>query len=287
VRRPAPYLIALLLVAASFSLATVLQPRATRWGRKAQGDSVLKVLMGDGRRLFANHFFVKADIYFHSGYYPSIFDQAAASSRDTRHMMGDEEGGHEGEEHEKEMDFLGPPRDWIERFGRHFIVTHHTHLENGSERELLPWLRLSAELDPQRVDTYTVSAYWLRSRLGKVKEAEQFLREGWRANPNSYEILFELGRLYHENYHDANRARNVWELAMRRWRETEAGKEKPNNLALDQIAANLGRLEEEQGNLQRAIEYYEQARKVSPTPAALEKQVHEIQQRLAAQSRHP
>ena len=32
--------------------------------------------MGDSRQLFANHFFTKADVYFHSGYYPSVFDQA-------------------------------------------------------------------------------------------------------------------------------------------------------------------------------------------------------------------
>ena len=54
---------------------------------------------------------------------------------------------------------------------------------------------------------------------GKVAEAEKFLRDGLRANPDSYEILFELGRLYYESEHDAARARNVWELALRRWQE--------------------------------------------------------------------
>jgi len=50
------------------------------------------------------------------------------------------------------------------------------------------------------VDTYTVAAFWLRSKLGKVSEAEQFLREGLRANPDSDQILFALGQLYFENY---------------------------------------------------------------------------------------
>ena len=49
-------------------------------------DNHEQVLLGDGRKLFANHFFVKADVSFHSGYYPSIFDQAQPS-KDTRHMM--------------------------------------------------------------------------------------------------------------------------------------------------------------------------------------------------------
>ncbi len=61
--------------------------------------------------------------------------------------------------------------------------------------------------------TYTVTAYWLRQRMNKVDEADAVLHEGLRNNPGSYDILFELGRLYDESYHDTNRARNVWELA--------------------------------------------------------------------------
>jgi tetratricopeptide (TPR) repeat protein len=116
------------------------------------------------------------------------------------------------------MSFLGKPRDWIDGFGRHFMITEHTHLTGGNEREILPWLRVSASLDPHRVDTYTVASYFLRSRLGDAEQAERFLREGLSANPNSYEILFELGRLYHENLHDSDRAQGVLELALRRWR---------------------------------------------------------------------
>ncbi len=179
-KRFRPYLILLLLLAACFSLATILQPRASGWSKRAQSDNILNVLFGDGRRLFANHFFVQADVSFHSGYYPSIFDQARAP-KDTRHLTA-KEGEPAAEEHEKQMNFFGPPRDWIERFGRHFIITEHTHLQGNNEREILPWLKISAELDPQKVETYTVATYWLRN-LGKVNEAEDFLRQGLRSNP--------------------------------------------------------------------------------------------------------
>ena len=91
-------LLLLLLLAGAFSLATTLQPRALKWSKRAQADSVLKVLLGDGRRLFANHFFVKADKYFHSGYYPSIFDRAEAP-KDTRHLTEQEEEHGNDEEH--------------------------------------------------------------------------------------------------------------------------------------------------------------------------------------------
>jgi tetratricopeptide (TPR) repeat protein len=282
VRAPTRVLVLLLLISSGFALATLLQQRAPGWNPRGQGGGVLKVLFGDGRRLFANHFFEEADVYFHSGYYPSIFDRAAAP-KDTRHLTESEgeHHGHEESEHEKQMAFLGPPRDWIERFGRHFIITEHTHLENGQEREILPWLRLSAELDPQRIDTYTVAAYWLRLRLGKVKEAEQFLREGLRNNPDSYEILFELGRLYYENYKDADRARNVWELALRKWNDREAGKKEPDLFPLEQIALNLSRLEEAQGNFKRAIDLLELAKRASPHPQSLQEQIEELKRKLS------
>jgi tetratricopeptide (TPR) repeat protein len=270
-----------LLLAACFSLATVLQERVSDWSRRGESGNVLKVLLGDGRRLFANQFFVQADVSFHSGYYPSIFDQANRP-KDTSHLTA-KEGEPAAEEHEKQMNFLGPPRDWIERFGRRFIVTEHTHLEGNSKSEILPWLKLAAELDPQKTETYTVAAFWLRD-LGKTKEAERFLREGLLNNPESYEILLELGRLYYENNHDPARPRRIWDLALRRWSEQETAGKKPDPIKLDQIAVNLAHLEEKEGNLARAIELLELAKKASPQPGALQKQIDELKQKLAAPS---
>jgi len=271
-------LVLILLGSSVFTLATILQPRALRWSRQGNSDSALAIVFGEGRRLFANHFFVKADVYFHSGYYPSIFDQAQAP-KDSHHLTQEDTGGPRGdaeEEHERKMSFLGPPRDWIERFGRHFMVTQHSHLSGGDQREILPWLRLSADLDPQRVETYTVAAFWLRRELGKVNEAEQFLREGLRANPNSYEILFELGRLYREDRHDNARARNVWQLALRRWQEREAHQKEPDLRARGDIAINLARLEEDEGNLAAAISYLELVKASSPWPQVIQQQIDEL-----------
>ena len=278
-KRLGPYVILVLLLAAGFSLATILQERVPNWSKRGQSDNMLKLLLGDGRRLFADQFFVQADVAFHSGYYPSIFDQANRP-KDTSHLTA-KEGEPAAEEHEKQMNFMGPPRDWIERFGRHFIVNEHTHLEGSHESEILPWLKLSADLDPQKIETYTVAAYWLRD-LGRVKEAEHFLREGLLSNPDSYDILFELGRLYDENNHDAVRARKIWELALRRWSEQEAAGKKPELLKLGQIADFLAHLEEKEGNLTRAIELLELAKKASPNPQALQKQIEELRQKLGA-----
>ena len=290
---PRPILLVTLLLALCFTLATSLQLRTERWTTRTDSDGILKILLGDGRRMFANHFFVKADVYFHSGYYPSIFDQAASvQTAGSRHMTEvhedhDEHDGHDGHAHEesaheKAMNFLGQPRDWIDRFGRNFYSSKHSHLDHpGEAREILPWLRISADLDPQRVETYTVASYWLRNHLGKVAEAEQFLREGLRANPSSYEILFELGDLYDKNHKDPVHARNLWELALRRYREQEAADKHPDIFVYQQIVTNLAILEEQQGDLAKALYYRELEVKVSPTPGVVQKQIDELKQKLA------
>ena len=187
----------------------VPSPMVPFLGRKPAPDreDVLTTALGDSRKLLARQFYVKADAYFHSGYYPTIFD--AAKPSDKLHIAATAQGQHE----EEGADFLGKPKDWIDSFGRHFFPSEHRHLgedpdhhdehgdehheehgKQGEERELLPWLKLAATLDPERPETYIVTSFWLRSQLDKPNEAEQFLREGLRANPGHPEMLFELGR---------------------------------------------------------------------------------------------
>jgi len=287
-RIPGIFVLVILLFA-GFTLGTLLQQRVLNWTNRDRSGGLFKILLGDGRRLFANHFFVKADISFHSGYYPTIFDQGARPAE--AHIAEAAAKDSQSPEEEEKMDFLGKPRDWIEAFGRHFRVTDHQHLEGGKEREILPWLKLSAELDPQNVQTYTVAAFMLRNHLGKPQEAEEFLREGLHArlhaNPNSYEILFELGRLYWENDHDAVHARNVWHLAFRRWQEQESKKEKPDFFLFDKITVNLARLEESQHNYAAAIEWFEMAKKNSPNPDALQKQIDDVRAKTNAPANNP
>jgi tetratricopeptide (TPR) repeat protein len=279
-----PYWILALLLAVCFSLATGIEPRALKWSSHRKSDNVFSVLFGEGRRMFANEFFTMADVYFHSGYYPSIFD---LREEGTKAIVAASHGETETEEDEKKEDFLGKPTDWIDRFGRHFRITKHTHLEHSNEREILPWLRLAADTDPQMIETYVVGAYFLRDHLKRPQEAEVFLREGLRNNPDSYEILFELGRLYYENYHDTDHARNVWELAIRKWLALPPEIQKENKIAFDKLAVNLAWLERDAGNYEDAIRWLQAAQKVSPAPGALQQQIDEIKRKMAAQTNAP
>ncbi len=273
-------------MAVCFTLGTCLQLRVEKWNTRAQSDSLLAILLGDGQRMFANHFFTKADVYFHSGYYPSWMDQGMATP-DPGHMTEEHHDEHEEAEHEKAMDFLGAPKDWIDRFGRNFFPSTHAHLDKpGESREILPWLRLSADMDPQRIQTYTVGAFWLRRELGKVDEAEQFLREGLKANPDSCEILLELGRLYDENRHNPVHAGNLMQLALRRWDEQEQAQKKPDEGIRLQVLIFLSHVEEEQGNFRQALHYRELELSLSPPqPEIVKQQIEELRAKLGEEKR--
>ena len=289
-----PRTFVLLLVAllvSCFGLAAHLEPQFQAWqGSRASGD-IFNVVLGDSRRMFANSFYVKADEYYHSGYYPTMFDDNAAFQ--TTHMAADT-GAVNDKNRGDEHGFLGPTRNWIDAFGRHFFPDRHTHLDtggadddlSGSEnvREILPWLKLSADLDPDNVQTYTVTAFWLRMRMNNVKEADAMLHEGLRNCPDSYDILFELGRLYYESYHDTDRARNVWEAGVRLWLKIyptlDPEAQKDNRLIMEQLTTHLAKLEEDAGNLPKAIDWFQVAQKVSVSPDVIQQQVNRLKGKL-------
>jgi tetratricopeptide (TPR) repeat protein len=304
----APYLTVVLLGVGCFAAATWVGPQFDRMGTRREGGFLERTL-GESRRLFANHFFTRSDVYFHSGYYPSIFDQAGMKKENhlaetagakavnpphgaPGHVHDEHENDKDAEhsaaghvhdehcEHGDEHDFLGKPKDPMDAFSRHFYVTMHTHLtEKGSNapKEILPWLQLSAKLNPQLVQSYTVGAYWLRN-VNKDAEAEQFLREGLRHNPQSYEIMLELGRCYFER-RDNERARNILETAMQSWNEQELSKpdEQQNKFAAAQIVNYLAVIEDRSGHRDRTISWLETLKKFSPRHEEISKRIAEVQ----------
>jgi len=274
-----PPVILAALLALAFSLAVSLAPRIDGWSNRDKSNNVIGMMFGDGRKLFANHFFTMADVYFHSGYYPSVFDRNASEQKE---IIAASHGKKESEEDEKKEIFFNQPKDWVDAFGRNFRITQHTHLEHHDEREILPWLRLAADLDPQKIETFTVGAFFLREHLNRADQAEAFLREGLRNNPDSYEILFELGRLYQESYHDLNRARNAWELGVKKFLVLPEAVRNDNKIVYEALVVNLAYLEKEAGHWPEAIRWFELGIKVSPNPAALQQQINLIHQNLAA-----
>jgi tetratricopeptide (TPR) repeat protein len=292
-------LLTALLLAVALSLVTSLEPWFQSWaGSRTDSGNLLSVALGDSRRLFAKHVYSKADAYFHSGYYPSIFDERPEETK--LHIAANAGSGHE---EPADPAHTATPRDWIDRFGRHFYPSVHTHLgqakcgpeckhgeedheghdePKGQERELLPWLKLAATLDPDRPETYVTASFWLRSQLGKVAEAEQFLREGLQRVPGEPELLFELGRIYRENHKDNRRARTVWQAALAQWRKTRTLDSPDDEFLYVQILVNLAKVEEDEKNFAKAIEHLEALLGASAGRESVQKWIAELKQRQAA-----
>jgi len=321
------YLSIVLLSVVAFCFATTLEPWHQSWeGGRTKTDNIIQVALGDSRQLFARHFFLKADAYFHNGYYPTIYDSKEGYGQ--AHIAEQSAGGAE----ERELDYLGKPRDWIDAFSRNFFPSRHTHIgdsgcghsccqrahegektettsagdadhgpahahehdhdancehqhehesgegpELGSdlrptdEREIMPWLKVALELDPKRVETYVVAAFWLRSSLKQIDQAERLLRDGLQQVPGNPELLFELGRVLFEERKDTVRGRNVWELGLKKWDEQESGRENPNFFLAAQLLGNLATLEEKAGNNDAAIRHLERLAAISPNKGSIAK----------------
>jgi hypothetical protein len=289
----AGWLLALLL-AGGFTLATSLQLWFQNWsGNRLNAESLIDVLLGDSRRLFANHFFVEADVYLHAGYYPSIFDQVPArgklkvAANDAHAEEDEKEHGKAGHEHHDEKDdlpdFMSTPKNWIERFGRNFYPTEHRHMESKKDvAEILPWLAMSAKLDPHRIETITVTAFWLRKHLGRVQEALDLLRVGLRDNPDNVEIMYELGLVYYDGFHDTVRARNLWEAALARWKEHAAKEDNPDRLMLGKILTFLADLEEKDGHPDMVLKYLEILKTTSPFRDTIQHRIDGLRKAQAA-----
>lgn len=308
-----------LLLVLCFCMALGVERGLEQWsaGRPDKGN-IVELLLGDSRRLFADYLFTRADIYFHSGFYLSRFESnPAKKSAPGEHVCDDPEHHHEhaheeheggsevpeghenetaeehaahagGDEREDHPTSKDEPRDWIERFGRAFYPATHTHLDQGGAngksggiREILPWLKMSADLDPSRIETYTVAAYWLDERLNRPEEAKAFLREGLRLNPGNPTMLFELGALAWKEK-SVDEARRLWEVALSRWRELAAA-ENPaaDEFLLERIYAHLAELERQAGNPQKAIEYLTPLQQLSPAPESIAKQIEELKGQIA------
>jgi hypothetical protein len=271
-----------LLLSCAFGLAANLSCWFMQWpGNRAGSNNLMEVAMGDARRMFANHFFVKADAYFHSGMYPTIYDNG--ESFQTPHIAEDS-GAMKGKNTGDETSFLGKPRNWIDAFGRQFYPSVHTHLSEGGANgkeggntvgEILPWLKLSSELDPKRVETYTVTAYWLR-RMGKVNESEEELREGLKENPGNPQLLFDLGRLFLESRKNPVSARNVWQAGLRNLSSLPDKEIDQNKFIAQQILAGLAHLEESEHHTNEAIAWLEKLKKVSATPQNVERWLKDL-----------
>ena len=126
---PAAALLLLWGVAFSMAAQLTLSPL-----NLLSGDtSVAERLLGASRVAFGNSFFEEADNYFHKGV---------------------------GHVHQKAFS-----NDLFQMLKAEIEPSVHVHPEGVEVSEIMPWLRFTTEMDPNNVDAYLTTAYWLEDSI--------------------------------------------------------------------------------------------------------------------------
>ncbi|MFH1305158.1 MAG: tetratricopeptide repeat protein [Candidatus Omnitrophota bacterium] len=151
--------------------------------------------LGETRSVVSAVSILQADRYFHGG-------------------IGDMNGTHaeclasagKGSLHEEQSrDKIAPgmnPFNILFRISENIEITAHRHLSGDQVKEIIPWLYYAARIDPHNIMAYTITGFYLADKLHKVNEALDFLRNGLRNNPASWQINAEMGRIYFEHVKD-------------------------------------------------------------------------------------
>ena len=162
-------------------------------------------LIAGSKKFVAHECWIQADVYLHRGLvheYDGEHDDEHEFFHDSHeeahhHHDHDVAHNHNGEEcpfcghhHHKDV----KPNAFVPYNRGDFTNTKHK--TKFDDKELLPWLRLTAYMDPHLTKAYAVGGHWLAWRLGKAEEAIEFLEEGLENNPGAPDILAELGLVY-------------------------------------------------------------------------------------------
>lgn len=126
--------------------------------------------------------------------------------------------------------------------------------------------RLVVEVDPSYVEAYGNGA-WLLSSAGKDAEAVALYKKGIAANPNRYEVYFELGMYYYRKKDFANAEVNF----------SAATKHAPPAFVWKILAHSLEKL----GRLEDSLAAWDKAKAIDPKDPVIEINMSRIREKLA------
>lgn len=141
----------------------------------------LSRFLGSSKEAIGDTLFLKADAYYHGGVAEHVEETAAELAREG-HIEDDSTQA----------------RDWVDAVNRRVRGTDHVHLTRDEQKELLPFFALAVRLDPHNIEALLTTAYWLDENFGRTDRAISTLKQGFRDNPTSGPLVFQLGRLYHK-----------------------------------------------------------------------------------------
>ncbi len=127
------------------------------------------------------------------------------------------------------------------------------HWHNGQLEPIIPLCRQIIKLDPQDAEGYSVAG-WVSMQLGKDEQALQFYEQGMAANPQDWDLPADVGlRFYAVHKKDLQKALVYLKRAAELPSPTYVKRTYARTLT------KAARQEEQNGNQQKAREYYKQA----------------------------
>ncbi|MFT5499499.1 MAG: tetratricopeptide (TPR) repeat protein, partial [Kiritimatiellia bacterium] len=180
--------------------------------RMERNASSIGSMLGELRTSMSDILFLKTERYLHGGvaYTPHINKKVLSVSGTQSEMFAHQKGVGPGDsealvmesDSEKGTETIIPTAS--EDF-RGFIGQLHRdvkpwldptkHAGHADGKEVLPWFRVMTLSDPHYVRAYSVGAWWLKTK--NLDAAFEFIREGIKNNPNSFQVHAALGDLHY------------------------------------------------------------------------------------------
>ena len=237
----------------------------TSIAQPAADGSILFRFLGETRSIISSLSILQADLYFHGGV-GHFFEEH-------EHGFGVAETP-KGAEVYKEPEI--EPRPYISPYNvqpylsEEISVTEHVHLEGDQLKEIVPWLYYAAKTDPHNVLAYTLTGYYLTFKLDKTDEAIEFLREGIKNNPDSWQVYAEMGVIYFQKLEDYAKAVRYLETAKKLLDKSPHDKFQERY-----VLTFLAESYEDLGQKDKALPLYKRLHELFPDAEAFQKKVGE------------
>ena len=230
-----PAAVLLLLWGVAFSMAAQLTLNPLNI--LSRDASVSERLLGASRVAFGNTFFEEADNYFHKGV-----------------------------THVRQKAFSN---GYFQTLGAAIAPSSHVHPEGFEVSEIMPWLRFTTKMDPNNVEAYLTTAFWLEDSIQRPDVAEAVLREAQLNNPKDYRVINARAKMLFGTGDD-EKAAMLLDTAIKLWPSTQDPGDKQTQLDLAQMLSYRAFLFELKGDRAQAIDFFRRAHAAMPDNAALE-----------------
>lgn len=194
----------------------------------------LKVL-GESKSILSSFSILQADLYYHNGV------------MDKDHRYVEKKKGSV-----KSINFLPKIEQALK-------ITDHVHLTEDQTKEIVPWLFYSTRVDPNNIQGYTLTAYYLAYKFNKAEDAINLLREGVKNNPESWEIYSEIGGIYFKLYKNYVLSEVYFDKGWKLLKRTKYDK-----LEARHVLTLLAFSNEQIGNNERALQSYKKLQELFP-----------------------